>query len=107
MIENPRAMEESFKQYLSTMKAGMDKAGLPMPNEALEALHRSADEGALLAFNSRKIGDTVDNYIKELKVSSLTHCFSHSLVLIPKIGEDICRVSEVPKPQSREGSASV
>eukprot|EP00026_Physarum_polycephalum_P000491 Phypoly_transcript_00492.p1 GENE.Phypoly_transcript_00492~~Phypoly_transcript_00492.p1 ORF type:complete len:1513 (+),score=402.57 Phypoly_transcript_00492:101-4639(+) len=67
MIENPRAVEEAFKQYLATMKASMDKAGLPMPNESLEALHRSADDEALLNFQAHKIGDSVESYIKELK----------------------------------------
>jgi hypothetical protein len=75
MIENPRATEEAFKQYLATMKAGMDKTGLPMPNETLETLHRSADDEALLAFQSKKIGDAVDNYIKELKVPPSRHLF--------------------------------
>ena len=68
MIENPRATEEAYRKYVGIMKTGMDKAGLPMPNEVLDALHRNADDEALLFFQSRKIGDSVDNYIKELKV---------------------------------------
>jgi hypothetical protein len=70
LIENPRVAEESFRMYLAQMKANTDKAGFPMPDESLAALHRGSEDEALKAFHAKKIGDAVDNHLKTLKVGS-------------------------------------
>lgn len=98
-MENPRVVEESYKQYVEHMKKKTDKESFPMPDESLEAIHRSSEQDSVSLFNSRKIGDNVEPYLKDLKVFIIIFFFGivRIFLFIWKIN---CRIKYMPSLSS-------
>lgn len=71
-MENPRAVEEAHRHYVTKMNSFIEKTKLPMPEADLENYHNKTEDEAVALFDNRKIGKNPEAFVKELKVSVRT-----------------------------------